>query len=145
MPRQRRSKRAITPILATLLLIVIAVAAIVVTYAWIMTYMTKAGTQAGVRLTPANINFYGTAHDKIDIDVQNTGTSDAHIIQIYIGTSSSTMENQTSASLPTVCVAGAQPTRITINYNWTASATYYFKVIAQEQILGPWEEQAPTS
>src|SRR3990170_963076 len=32
------SKKAISPILATLLLIVIAVAAIVVTYAWITTY-----------------------------------------------------------------------------------------------------------
>ncbi|MGQ9744095.1 MAG: archaellin/type IV pilin N-terminal domain-containing protein, partial [Candidatus Bathycorpusculaceae bacterium] len=38
-----KSKKAISPILATLLLIVIAVAAIVVTYAWIMTYMTSAG------------------------------------------------------------------------------------------------------
>jgi len=34
-----KSKKAISPILATLLLIVIAVAAIVVTYAWVMTYM----------------------------------------------------------------------------------------------------------
>jgi flagellin-like protein len=145
MHKQSKSKKGITPILATLLLIVIAVAAIVVTYAWIMTYMTKAGTQAGVRLTPANINFYGTAHDKIDIDIQDTGTSDAHIIQIYIGTSSSTLENYTSASLPTVCLAGAQPARITVNYNWTLGATYYFKVIASEQILGPWGEQAPAS
>jgi len=38
-----KSKRAISPILATLLLIVIAVAAIVVTYTWIMTYI--AGTE----------------------------------------------------------------------------------------------------
>lgn len=36
------STKAISPILATLLLIVIAVAAIVVTYAWITTYMSSA-------------------------------------------------------------------------------------------------------
>ena len=46
-----KSRMGISPILATLLLIVIAVAAIVVTYAWIMTYMSSAGQQAGVQLT----------------------------------------------------------------------------------------------
>jgi flagellin-like protein len=36
------SKKAISPILATLLLVVIAVSAIVVTYAWMTTYMGNA-------------------------------------------------------------------------------------------------------
>jgi flagellin-like protein len=144
MPRRPRSKRAITPILATLLLIVIAVAAIVVTYAWIMMYMHNATNQAGVRLSTANVRFYGTSNDKIDIDVENTGTSDAHIIQVYVGTSSSTMQNQTASPLPLTCVPG-DVVRITVNYNWTTGATYYFRVISQEQPLGPWESQAPTS
>jgi flagellin-like protein len=145
MPKQRRSKRAITPILATLLLIVIAVAAIVVTYAWIMTYMSNAASQAGVNLYPANVNFYGTLNDKIDVDVQNKGTSDAHIIQIYIGTTSAGLQNQTSSSLPTVCAAHGSIVRITVNYTWTPSTNYYFKVVAQEQTLGPWAQQATTS
>jgi len=145
MPKQRRSKRAITPILATLLLIVIAVAAIVVTYAWIMTYVSQRQNQAGVILTPTNVRYYGTTpNEKIDVDVQNTGSSDAHVIQIYVGTSPSALENQTSASLPTVCVGGAI-IRITIDYIWTPGATYYFKVVSQEQTLGPWAQQAPVS
>ncbi len=41
------SNKAISPILATLLLIVIAVAAIVITYAWITTYMGTTTQQAG--------------------------------------------------------------------------------------------------
>jgi flagellin-like protein len=144
MPKQRRSKRAITPILATLLLIVIAVAAIVVTYAWIMTYMGHLTGQAGVILYPANVRFYG-ANNQIEIDVQDKGTSDAHIIQIYAGNSTSNLQPQTSASpLPTVCVAGSI-VPITFNYNWTAGTTYYFKVVAQEQTLGPWAEQAQVS
>jgi flagellin-like protein len=142
--KMAKSKRAISPILATLLLVVIAVAAIVVTYAWVMTYMNNAGNQAGVRLTPANISFYGTANDKIDIDIENAGTSDAHLIQIYVGTSSSNGQNITSSSLPETCAAG-HVARITVNYNWTSGATYYFKVVAQEQILGPWAQQAQTS
>jgi hypothetical protein len=141
MPKRPRSKTAITPILATLLLIVIAVAAIVVTYAWIMMYMHSATNQAGVRLVTANVRFYGTSNDKIDIDVENSGTSDAHIIQVYVGTSSSNLQNQTSSPLPTTCSAGAV-VRITVDYNWTTGTTYYFKVIAQEQTLGPWAWQA---
>lgn len=141
---KQRSKRAITPILATLLLIVIAVAAIVVTYAWIMTYMGHLTGQAGVILSPINVRFYGETNNQIEIDVQDKGTSDAHIVQIYVGASSSNLQNQTSAGLPTVCVAGSI-VPIMLNYSWTPGATYYFKVIAQEQTLGPWAEQAQVS
>jgi flagellin-like protein len=138
------SRKAISPILATLLLVVIAVAAIVVTYAWVMTYMNNAGNQAGVRLTPANVNFYGTSNDKIDIDIENAGTSDAHLIAIYVGTTSTNGQNTTSSSLPETCAAG-HVARITVNYNWTSGTAYYFKVLAQEQILGPWSQQAQAS
>jgi len=136
-------RRAITPILATLLLIVIAVAAIVVTYAWLMTYMSNVTNQAGVNLYPANVDFSGSAQNEIIIDVQNKGTSDAHLVRVYIGTSSSTMQNQNSSSLPELCAAHGGIATITVNYNWTSSATYYFQVAAQEQTAGPWSYQAP--
>jgi len=147
MPKRPRSKRAITPILATLLLIVIAVAAIVVTYAWIMTYMSNATRNGGVILNLAvNPNFSGSAHDQISIDVQDTGISDAHLVRIYIGTSSSTMQNQNSSSLPELCASHGGIATITVNYNWTSGATYYFQVVAQELAAGPWGPyQAPTS
>jgi flagellin-like protein len=143
MRNQRRSDRAITPILATLLLIVIAVAAIVVTYAWIMTYTHNLGNQAGVRLYKAQVNFYGTAKDKIDIDVGNSGSSDTQIVRVYLGTSPSDMQSQNIPSLPSSCAAGGITT-ITVNYNWTSGATYYFKVIGSTgQYLDTWPEQAP--
>jgi flagellin-like protein len=143
-----KTKKAISPILATLLLIVIAVAAIVVTYAWIMTYMTSAGTQAGVILYKANVRFYEeSGTKKIDIDVGNSGTSDTQIIQVYIGTSSATLQNQTTTQSLPVSLAAGKIVRLTVVYNWTAGTTYYFKIIpsAGQQPLGPFPEQAPTS
>jgi flagellin-like protein len=143
-----KTKKAISPILATLLLIVIAVAAIVVTYAWIMTYMTSAGTQAGVILYKANVRFYEeSGTKKIDIDVGNSGTSDTQIIQIYIGTSSSTLQNQTTTPSLPVSLAAGKIVTLTVVYDWTAGTTYYFKIIpsAGQQPLGPFPEQAPTS
>lgn len=142
-----KSKKAISPILATLLLIVIAVAAIVVTYAWIMTYMSSAGTQAGVILYKANIRFYDDGTKKIDIDVGNSGTSDTQIIQVYIGTSSAALTNQTTIPSLPVSLAAGKIVRLTVNYTWSPGTTYYFKIIpsAGQQPLGPFPEQAPTS
>lgn len=142
-----KSKRAISPILATLLLIVIAVAAIVVTYAWIMTYMSSAGQQAGVILYKANVRFYTDAGTKkIDIDVGNSGTSDTQIIQVYMGTSPQTLQNQTTnPPLPQPLPAG-QIIRLTVAFDWNPGTVYYFKIISSAgQPPGPFSEQAPLS
>jgi flagellin-like protein len=139
-----KSKRGITPILATLLLIVIAVAAIVVTYAWIMTYTHNLGQQASIRLYMANVSFGGTAQNTINIDIGNSGTADTQIIQVYVGASDATLQNQTVTSLPIPCPAGGVAT-ITVNYNWTIGATYYFKVLSSSGQYLDWPEQAPTS
>jgi flagellin-like protein len=146
-----KSRKAISPILATLLLIVIAVAAIVVTYAWIMTYMGNVGQQATVMPFKSNVRFYVDSVDgstkKIDITMGNSGTgSQGTITAIYIGDSSSSQQLQ--ATIPTLPV-GLPPngiaTTITITYNWTAGNIYYFKVQCNTGTqVGPWPEQAPT-
>jgi flagellin-like protein len=141
-----KGKKAISPILATLLLIVIAVAAIVVTYAWIMTYMGSAGHQAGIMLYKENIRFYDDAGiKKIEITIRNSGTSDARWSAVYAGLSTTNLVNQTTTapSLPLAVVAGGSQL-VTINHNWTAGALYYFKVVSEQVIeIGP--EQAPVS
>jgi flagellin-like protein len=136
-----KSKRGISPILATLLLVVIAVAAIVVTYAWVMTYTGHLTGQASVVLNKANVDFRGNG-TVIDIDVQNTGTSDTTIVQVYIGTSSSAMSNQTIT--PLALLAG-RTQRITVNYSWQPGVVYYFKVLVSTGQSLPCSEQAPSS
>lgn len=143
IPKMVKSRKAISPILATLLLVVIAVAAIVVTYAWVMTYMNNAGRQAGVILYKANVNFYNMSTvKKIDVDVGNSGTSDTQIKSLYVGTSTSTLQNQTMTPV-TLLAGGTQ--RLTINYDWTAGTTYYFKVLSVSGQSLDWPEQAPTT
>jgi flagellin-like protein len=137
-----KSRKAISPILATLLLVVIAVAAIVVTYAWVMTYMNNAGRQAGVILYKANVNFYMSGVKKIDVDIGNSGTSDTQIKSLYFGNSTSTLQNQTITPV-TLLAGGIQ--RLTINYDWTAGTTYYFKVLSVSGQSLDWPEQAPTT
>lgn len=145
--RTHRSRKAISPILATLLLIVIAVAAIVVTYAWIMTYMGSTTQQASVLLTKANVNFQSSPTRKITVDIINTGTASTQIVSLYIGTSRGTEQNQTSTnpSLPITLAGNGKIVSISIDYNWTAGATYYFKVVSTAVGQAPeWPEQAPS-
>jgi flagellin-like protein len=139
-----KSKKAISPILATLLLIVIAVAAIVVTYAWIMTYMSNAGQQAGVQLYKANIAFTTQGSTKqIVIDIGNSGTSNTEITKVFIGTTETNrLEQTTTPSLPAALVAGETVT-VTINYNWNASTTYYFNILSSSGQSLPFPELSP--
>ncbi len=130
-----KSKRAISPILATLLLVVIAVAAIVVTYAWVMTYMNGLTSQAGVFLSENAV--YWPSSSTIKVDVQNTGTSDATIGAVYIGTSASNLDRQTGLVYdpPNGAVAAQGGiVSITISYSWSNGTMYYFRVVPK---VGP--------
>ncbi|MEM3623405.1 MAG: archaellin/type IV pilin N-terminal domain-containing protein [Candidatus Bathyarchaeia archaeon] len=147
-----KTKKAISPILATLLLIVIAVAAIVVTYAWIMTYMSSAGTQAGVILYKENISWNSTAN-KTYITIGNSGTSNTKIVRLYLGTSQGNLINVTAnTDIDGGIVLNAKSAAtITLDWpnaaasDWTPGNYYYFKVITETGQELPFPEQAPTS
>ncbi len=122
-----KSKKGISPILATLLLIVIAVAAITVTYAWIMTYMGNTTDKAGVMLYEANTNFVNGTTKSVTIDIGNSGTSDATVIAIYAGASESSMSSQTITSNK-VAAGGVSSFSVPFS-TWSTGVTYYFKVV----------------
>ena len=91
-----KSKKGISPILATLLLIVIAVAAVIVTYAWVMTFTASTTSQAGAMLSLDNTRFYNVSTtDYIEITLRNSGTSDAKVETVYVGNSDSNLVSQT--------------------------------------------------
>jgi len=139
-----KSKKGISPILATLLLIVIAVAAIIVTYAWVMTYMGAQTQQAGALITTENVRWYGTptvsAHNRTDINVRNIGTSTVKIVRVYMGTSGSNL-----VPITAYCTAGINATVdpqkiVTITIQWpissisatyTVGTTYYFNIATE--------------
>lgn len=128
-----KSKRGISPILATLLLIVIAVAAIVVTYAWVITFTGSTTGQAGVLLDKDNVSWGGSNSTKyIVIYVRNKGISDAEIDKVYIGLSSTNLELQSSSSVsysPSKFVyANGGTITINVTKSWATDTTYYFKI-----------------
>lgn len=140
-PKITRSKKAISPILATLLLIVIAVSAIIVTYAWTTTYMGNPTGQAAVPYK-ANVNFQSGS--KIIIDIGNSGTADTEIIALYVGTSESTAASQTTSPQTPIPLSAGSIASLSVGYEWVQGQTYYFKVVtAAGQTPLVFQEQAP--
>jgi flagellin-like protein len=140
LKRMLMSKKAISPILATLLLIVIAVAAIVVTYAWITTYMGTTTQQAGFIPYKANVAF---STGKISIDIGNSGTSSGQIVQVYVGTSASALVSQTTDPAVPEAIAAGTVQQFNVTYAWASGTTYYFKVVPNSGAALSFNEQAP--
>jgi len=139
-----KSKKGISPILATLLLIVIAVSAVIVTYAWVMTFTTSTTNQAGAILTIENVRFYNSGGDKVEIVVRNSGTGSAKVAEIYQGISSSDLQQQSSITYDpsSQMVNEGESIKIAFSYNWDSGTRYYFKVVTEEGLNIPFSEQA---
>ncbi|MFA5365138.1 MAG: archaellin/type IV pilin N-terminal domain-containing protein [Candidatus Bathyarchaeia archaeon] len=139
-----KSKKGISPILATLLLIVIAVAAVIVTYAWVMTFTGSTTSNAGAVLSVENVRYYteGTT-DKVEVVIRNSGTSNAKAVEAYSGTSSSSLMQMSGVDYENsgIIEAGASIT-ITFNLDWTSGNRYYFKVVTEEGISIPFSAEA---
>jgi flagellin-like protein len=137
-----KSEKAISPILATLLLIVIAVAAIVVTYAWVMMYVGSATNQAGIFLKEDTISW---PTGKMVIYVRNTGTSDATIDAVYVGTTGNlTLQTGVIYAPSSKIVARNGGTiAVTVNYTWTSKTAYSFRIAPVVGNTLSFEEEAP--
>ena|SRR3989304_2588703 len=143
------SKKAISPILATLLLIVIAVAAIVVTYAWITTYMGTATQQAGVILYKENVRF---SPGSTAITVGNSGTENTQIVRVYLGDSSGNMTDITTTYTDIgsgVALNAGSTATVTIDWpnsvasTWEPGEYYYFRIVPSPGQFLEFQEQAP--
>lgn len=138
-----RSSKGISPILATLLLIVIAVAAVIVTYAWVLTFTTTQTQQAGVVLSLENVRYYGGGNNLTDIVIRNSGTANAKIVAVYWSSngfndlaplksgeyslSSTTLNAGSSVTITVTWNSGT--TGAVLTSTWSSATTYYWKVV----------------
>ena len=140
-----KSKKGISPILATLLLIVIAVAAVIVTYAWVITFTENTTNNAGALLKQENVRFdVDGSTNYVEIVIRNTGTGDAQVDTVYMGTSASNLVTQTGVTFTpgTGIVAAGDTLTIRVNYNWADGTNYYFKISTEEGFELPFTKEA---
>lgn len=142
MNRMLKSKKGISPILATLLLIVIAIAAILITYAWVISYTTTQTERAGEFLSVVNVDWSNSS--QIAIDIINSGTANAKIIKVYFGTSNGLTEISASYNPPTQIVPkdGTDILTVIIATSWSSNTRYYFKFLTQAGNTWPYNEMA---
>ena len=145
MRRILKSKKGISPILATLLLIVIAVAAVIVTYAWVITFTGSTTENAGALLQPENIRFY--SEDDIEITIRNSGTGSAKIVEVYQGPSTAELEKwdvrDYDPSSQIVDAGSSITIDIRLDDDWESGTTYYFQVVTEEGYKLPLQAVAP--
>ena len=130
-----KSRKGISPILATLLLIVIAVSAIIVTYAWVTTFIGSQTAAGGTLLEVENVYWNATASETV-FTVRNVGTSDASIVRLYAGEGAANLIEVTSYTDLSVgkLLPVEQATTITLDWpnslaaSWNNGETYYFKI-----------------
>jgi flagellin-like protein len=141
MEKNLKSRKGISPILATLLLIVIAVAAVIITYAWIMTFT---GSEEAV-LTVDYVKFYTQeSNDRIEFIIKNVGTADAKVAEVYQGATSSDLNQISSVTYEpsSQLIKEGSSLTITVDINWESEKIYYFKVVTEEGISLHFSEEA---
>jgi len=140
-----KSRKGISPILATLLLIVIAVAAIVVTYAWVITF-TGNVTGQDVQLREITTSWNSTAKT-ITVYLSNQGTADGKIDSVYIGTSATNLNLQGSVTYddPSGIIVSHGTISIVLSYTWEFNTEYYFKIHPEVGADCEFHETSPAS
>ncbi|MEZ0345793.1 MAG: archaellin/type IV pilin N-terminal domain-containing protein [Infirmifilum sp.] len=128
------TRKAVSPVIATLLLIVIAVAAAVLTYVWVTGYMgtlapRQTPTQLQERIKIDAVSVSGTT---VSIYVSNIGDVNANVISAYVLTTNSTVVCGGSLTKSTSIPPG-QVTQVTVptSCGLTSGTTYVAKVSTQ--------------
>jgi hypothetical protein len=101
----------------------------------------QARAEAEVMPYKANVNF--RTGNIITIDIGNSGTSSGQIVQVYIGTSATTTQSQTTTPPTPISLTAGAITSFNVTYTWSAGETYYFKVVPNSGAALSFTEQAP--
>jgi len=85
MKRWLRNRKAVSPVIAALLLIAISVAAAVITYSWVMTMIEGQGSQAQTTIRFEEVVFdEASGEDQVKYTIRNSGGVTAVIQTVYI-------------------------------------------------------------
>ena len=128
-------------------MIAIAVAAAIISYAWIITFVSTQTEQSGAVLVLENVRFYAvdSTKNRTEIVLRNTGTSSAKIVAVYWSSSSFSAlaklnTDEYTLSPSTGMVNAESSITITVKWgvsegiitgNWTSGSTYYFKTVTR--------------
>jgi len=134
MKKLFRNKKALSPVVAAIILIAVTVAVSIAVAAWMgaLTF-TFMGTE---ELKITNVEFLSGNH--VNITLQNTGTSPITVNEIYISGSTNLLSS--SITLP----ANSQQ-EVQVNYSWQSGYSYQIKVVTSKGNQFYYTATAPSS
>jgi len=116
-----RNKRAITPVLSSLLLTVVAVAAMSLTATAAYVISDNLHQSMGERFIVEDVWFGGNQTEWICIYLRNVGEVDFSVSSIYV--------NFTSQSIKPLTLQTGKLGSINITYQWISQRPYYINVV----------------
>jgi flagellin-like protein len=124
--RERSRRKAISPIIATLILIVITVVAGIMLYGFVTGFMAKTTSSTGAiaQITVDSANVSSTNNDA-NVVVTNTGTTPVTITQVNLLNPSTNSLIATSTDISPTTVNGGQTVTITASSFSTANGASF--------------------
>lgn len=135
MKKLWKGKKALSPVVAAIILIAVTVAVSIAVAAWMgaLTFTFMATEQLEIQ----GANFL-TGNANVNITAQNTGTSDLTISKYKIGTAGT----PTALSATVDILQGASGT-VTVPLTWVSGTTYDIYLVTSTGKLFPYRATAP--
>jgi flagellin-like protein len=84
MKNLKKCKKAVSPVISVLLMIAVAVAASLITYAWVMGYLGNTTGKVGKAIQIQSIAKTNNGSDYLTVWVQNVGTGPVILDSLYV-------------------------------------------------------------
>jgi flagellin-like protein len=127
----RKNVKAVSPVISVLLMIAVAVAASLVTYAWVMGYMGFTTNKVGKAIQIQSVS-------RSNVYVQNVGTSQVTLTSFYV--------NGVLDPSPTISPAVLNPSdtaTITSTIPWTTAQNVTVKVVSSDGTFAEFTKTFP--
>ncbi len=143
-----KSKKALSPVVASIILIAVTVAVSIAVAAWMGSLTTGQMATEGITFTGYTwASPSGTTIPSIVIKVKNTGSSDLSIAEVRVDTATiatgSLLFNGSAPTLPYSLTKGSEVS-INMTYSFTRGVQYNFYVVTSKgHEFGPYTLPAP--
>ena len=126
-------RRGVSPVIATLLLIVIAVAAAVLTYIWVTGYMGTLQSQAGAQQVQERIKIEAIDITNGKVYIRNIGETKVTIAAVYLinSTTGSIIASNTTTATD-ISPGDLQSVTLTLDTHMNSGATYIVKAVTNK-------------
>jgi len=130
-----KNKKALSPVVASIILIAVTVAVSIAVAAWMgaLTFTFMATEELKI----TNAEFLGTTTKTVNVTMQNTGTSPITVNEIHINNGPNLI------SSPLTVLANSQIEQ-PLSYDWTAGSSYQIKVVTSKGNQYYYNAVAPT-